>query len=202
MKVPKQLRSLVAILLAWRDTSLEWWWLAGSFVLTFSVGLVISLEMVLSHDAELLRKLGSFARTSQLLIIGWLWGLLYWSFNGLDLYGAEPLLEVVIVSQKRLRRVLTCQHIRLRPGPLVPPKNLQTGSSCASICTLWRARKQFDAVYHLSCVGVWYVVAWENFSMVLKTLRAQKAIYFDIFYLMAQRSADAGARGAFLKGFW
>ena len=89
--------TLVALLLAWRDTSLEWWWLAGSFVLTFAVGLVISLEMLLSHDAELLRKLSSFARTTQLLIIGWLWGLLYWSFNGLDLYGAEPLLEVVIV---------------------------------------------------------------------------------------------------------
>lgn len=89
--------TLVALLLAWRDSSLEWWWLAGSFVLTFAVGLVISLEMLLSHDAELLRKLSSFARTTQLLIIGWLWGLLYWSFSGLDLYGAEPLLEVVVV---------------------------------------------------------------------------------------------------------
>jgi DNA helicase HerA-like ATPase len=89
--------TLVALLLAWRDTSLEWWWLAGSFVLTFSVGLVISLEMLLSHDAELLRKLSRFAKTTQLLIVVWLWGLLYWSFNGLDLYGAEPLLEVVVV---------------------------------------------------------------------------------------------------------
>ena len=89
--------TLVALLLAWRDSSLEWWWLAGSFVLTFSVGLVISLEMLLSHDAELLRKLSKFAKTSQILIIAWLWGLLYWSFNGLDLYGAEPLLEVVVV---------------------------------------------------------------------------------------------------------
>ena len=89
--------TLVALLLAWRDSSLEWWWLAGSFLLTFSVGLVISLEMLLSHDAELLRKLSRFAKTSQLLIIAWLWGLLYWSFNGLDLYGAEPLLEVVVV---------------------------------------------------------------------------------------------------------
>ncbi len=89
--------TLVALLLAWRDTSLEWWWLAGSFVLTFAVGLVISLEMLLSHDAELLRKLSSFAKTTQLLIIGWLWGLLYWSFSGLDLYGAGPLLEVVVV---------------------------------------------------------------------------------------------------------
>ena len=89
--------TLVALLLAWRDTSLEWWWLAGSFVLTLSVGLVISLELLLSHDAELLRKLGKFAKASHILIIAWLWGLLYWSFNGLDLYGAEPLLEVVVV---------------------------------------------------------------------------------------------------------
>ena len=89
--------TLVALLLAWRDTTLEWWWLAGSFILTLSVGLVISLEMLLSHDAELLRKLSKFARTSQILIVAWLWGLLYWSSNGLDLYGAEPLLEVVVV---------------------------------------------------------------------------------------------------------
>ena len=54
--------TLVALLLAWRDSSLEWWWLAGSFILTFSVGLVISLEMLLSHDAELLRKLSRFAK--------------------------------------------------------------------------------------------------------------------------------------------
>ena len=89
--------TLVALLLAWRDSSLEWWWLAGSFVLTLSVGLVISLELLLSHDAELLRKLSKFAKASHILIIAWLWGLLYWSFNGLDLYGAEPLLEVVVV---------------------------------------------------------------------------------------------------------
>ncbi len=89
--------TLVALLLEWRDSSIDWWWLAGSFVLTLSVGLVISLEMLLSHDAELLRKLSKFARASQLFIVGWLWGLLYWSFNGLDLFGAEPLLEVVVV---------------------------------------------------------------------------------------------------------
>ena len=89
--------TLVALLLEWRDSSIDWWWLAGSFVLTLSVGLVISLEMLLGHDAELLRKLSRFARASQLFIVGWLWGLLYWSFNGLDLFGAEPLLEVVVV---------------------------------------------------------------------------------------------------------
>ena len=89
--------TLIALLLEWRDSSLDWWWLAGSFILTLSVGLVISLEMLLGHDAELLRKLSRFARTSQIFIVGWLWGLLYWSFNGLDLFGAEPLLEVVVV---------------------------------------------------------------------------------------------------------
>jgi len=89
--------TLIALLLEWRDSSLDWWWLAGSFILTLSVGLVISLEMLLGHDAELLRKLSRFARTSQIFIVGWLWGLFYWSFNGLDLFGAEPLLEVVVV---------------------------------------------------------------------------------------------------------
>ena len=42
-------------------------------------------------------KLSKFARWSQIIIIAWLWGLLYWSFNGLDLRGAEPFLEVVVV---------------------------------------------------------------------------------------------------------
>ena len=89
--------TLIALMVAWRDSSLEWWWLAGSFVLTASVGLVISLEMLLSHDGVLLLKLSKFARWSQIIIIAWLWGLFYWSFNGLDLLGAEPLLEVVVV---------------------------------------------------------------------------------------------------------
>ncbi len=89
--------TLVALMVAWRDSSLEWWWLAGSFVLTASVGLVISLEMLLSHDGVLLLKLSKFARWSQVIIIAWLWGLFYWSFNGLNLLGAEPLLEVVVV---------------------------------------------------------------------------------------------------------
>ena len=89
--------TLIALMLAWRDSSVEWWWLAGSFVLTACVGLVISLEMLLSHDGVLLLKLSKFARWSQIIIIAWLWGLLYWSFNGLDLRGAEPFLEVVVV---------------------------------------------------------------------------------------------------------
>ena len=89
--------TLIALMLAWRDSSVDWWWLAGSFVLTACVGLVISLEMLLSHDGVLLLKLSKFARWSQIIIIAWLWGLLYWSFNGLDLRGAEPFLEVVVV---------------------------------------------------------------------------------------------------------
>ncbi len=89
--------TLIALMLAWRDSTLDWWWLAGSFVLTASVGLVISLEMLLSHDGVLLLKLSKFARWSQIVIVAWLFGLLYWSFNGLDLRGAEPLLEVVVV---------------------------------------------------------------------------------------------------------
>jgi len=32
-----------------------------------------------------------------LVIAGWLWGLLIWSFNGLNLFGAEAFLEVVLV---------------------------------------------------------------------------------------------------------
>jgi hypothetical protein len=89
--------TLVALLIGWRDSNLDWWWLAGGFVLTSVVALVISLELFLGHDAELLRKISRFARMTQLVIAGWLWGLLIWSFNGLNLFGAEPFLEVVLV---------------------------------------------------------------------------------------------------------
>jgi hypothetical protein len=45
-----------------------------------------------------LQRLTRFARTFQLILVGWLWGLLVWSTWGtLDLLGAEPLLEVVVV---------------------------------------------------------------------------------------------------------
>ncbi|MBT5618915.1 MAG: hypothetical protein HOJ71_07585, partial [Euryarchaeota archaeon] len=60
--------------------------------------LVIALEMLLSHDAELLHRITKFARTFQLLLVSWLWGLLLWSTRGdLNLLGAEPFLEVVVV---------------------------------------------------------------------------------------------------------
>ena len=56
------------------------------------------LEWVLSHDAELLQKLSRFAHTFQMLQVIWLWVLLGWVvFGSLDLRGAEPFLEVVVV---------------------------------------------------------------------------------------------------------
>ena len=89
--------TLVALLIGWRDSDLDWWWLAGGFILTSVVALIISLELFLGHDAELLRKISRFARMTQLIIAGWLWGLLIWSLNGLNLFGAEAFLEVVLV---------------------------------------------------------------------------------------------------------
>ncbi|CAI8159183.1 MAG: Uncharacterised protein [Methanobacteriota archaeon] len=105
--------TLVALMLSWRDAILDWWWLAGGLILTSAVGLVISLEMLLSHDAELLRKLTKFARTIQIIIAGWLWGLLAWSFNGLDLYGAEPLLEIAVVWMTLFLLIDWWNHFKL-----------------------------------------------------------------------------------------
>jgi hypothetical protein len=89
--------TFIALLLAWRSGDLDWWWLIGGVLLTSAVGLFISLELILSHDAELLTKLTKYAKPTQLLVVSWLWGLMYWSINGLDLFGAEPFLEIVVV---------------------------------------------------------------------------------------------------------
>ena len=90
--------TLVALMLAWRDGDLDWWWLLFSAGLSGITGLVITLEHLLAHDAELLQRLTRFARTFQLILVGWLWGLLVWAtWGSLDLLGAEPLLEVVVV---------------------------------------------------------------------------------------------------------
>ena len=89
--------TLIALLLGWQEEVIDWWWILGGFFITSGVILVISLEMFLSHDTELLRKISQFARTTQILIAAWLWILLIWSLNDLNLRGAEPLLEVVVV---------------------------------------------------------------------------------------------------------
>ena len=80
------------------NTNLAWWWLLVSVGLSGITCLVIALEMLLSHDAELLHRITRFARTFQLVLVLWLWGLLLWSVRWeLDLRGAEPFLEVVVV---------------------------------------------------------------------------------------------------------
>jgi hypothetical protein len=90
--------TMVALMLAWRDGDLDWWWLLISVGLSATTALIIALEMLLSHDAELLHRITRFARTFQLVLVSWLWGLLIWSVEGsLDLRGAEPFLEVVVV---------------------------------------------------------------------------------------------------------
>lgn len=90
--------TMIALMFSWRDGDLDWWWLLVSAGLSGITGLIIALESLLSHDAELLQRLTRFARTFQLLLVTWLWGLLSWStWGSLDLFGAEPLLEVVVV---------------------------------------------------------------------------------------------------------
>jgi hypothetical protein len=89
---------LSSLMLAWRDADLSGWWLLVSALTTLVAGGVLVLESVLGHDTELLRKISSFAHTFQLLLVAWLWILLGWStWSTLDLRGAEPVLEVVVV---------------------------------------------------------------------------------------------------------
>ena len=90
--------TLVAMLFAWRDSDLEWWWLGIGFVFSSMTGVIIALESFLSHDAELLHRISDFSRAFQVLILGWLWCLLIWSnWGDLNLLGADRFLEVVVV---------------------------------------------------------------------------------------------------------
>ncbi len=90
--------TLIALMLAWRDRELDWWWILAGAGISVITGLVIALEGLLSHDTELLRKLTKFARTFQLFLVAWLWILVLWSeFGDLNLRGAQPVLEIVVV---------------------------------------------------------------------------------------------------------
>ena len=87
-----------ALMLAWRDANLSGWWLLVSATTCLAAVGVLVLEWVLGHDAELLQKLSRFAHTFQMLQVAWLWILLGWTVWGsLNLRGAEPFLEVVVV---------------------------------------------------------------------------------------------------------
>ena len=106
--------TMVALMFAWRDGGIDWWWLLLSMGLSGVTGLVITLETLLSHDAELLHRLTRFARTFQIVLIGWLWGLLVWSaFGSLDLRGAEPLLEIVVVWVSTFTLIEVAHRFRL-----------------------------------------------------------------------------------------
>ena len=87
-----------ALMLAWRDADLSGWWLLVSATTCLAAVGVLVLEWVLGHDAELLQKLSRFAHAFQMLQVAWLWILLGWTVWGsLNLRGAEPFLEVVVV---------------------------------------------------------------------------------------------------------
>ena len=89
---------LIALLVAWRDDGLDWWWLLFGAGVSGLVGLVIALEWFLAHDADLLLRISKFTRQFQIGLVVWLWTLLIWSTWGeLDLLGAAPLLEVVVL---------------------------------------------------------------------------------------------------------
>ena len=106
--------TMVALMIDWRDGGIDWWWLVISMGLSGVTGLVITLETLLSHDAELLHRLTRFARTFQVVLIGWLWGLLIWAtFGSLNLRGAEPLLEVVVVWVSTFTMIEIVHRFRL-----------------------------------------------------------------------------------------
>ena len=70
--------SMVALLLQWYDGKLEIIWALTGFIITTIVGLVVGLDLFLSHDAELQKKINHFARHYQYGLAVWLWLLLLW----------------------------------------------------------------------------------------------------------------------------
>ena len=91
--------AMVAVLLAWQDNNIEWWWMALSFVITSTVGLVIGLEMFLSHDATLQKKISRFARSIQYILAAWLWTVLIWerSSDSIEMGWGSILLEMTVI---------------------------------------------------------------------------------------------------------
>jgi hypothetical protein len=67
--------TMVALMIAWRDGGIDWWWLLISMGLSGVTGLVITLENLLSHDAELLPQTYAFCTSVS--------GRTYWLAMGL-----------------------------------------------------------------------------------------------------------------------
>lgn len=91
--------TLASLMMAWREGAIGGVWLAGGFLMTAAVLGVVALEVVLSHDAILQKKLSRFARNSQLILAAWLWILLMWAgfSNSLSLGWALWGLEITVV---------------------------------------------------------------------------------------------------------
>ena len=91
--------AMIAVLLGWQDGNIDWWWMALAFVITSTVGLVIGLEMFLSHDATLQKKISRFARSIQYILAAWLWTVLMWQKNSdnIDMGWGAILLEMSVV---------------------------------------------------------------------------------------------------------
>ncbi|MBK30295.1 MAG: hypothetical protein CMB49_06275 [Euryarchaeota archaeon] len=91
--------AMVAVLLAWQDNNIEWWWMVLSFIITSTVGLVIGLEMFLSHDATLQKKISRFARSIQYILAAWLWTVLVWerSSDSIEMGWGSILLEMTVI---------------------------------------------------------------------------------------------------------
>ena len=91
--------AMIAVLLGWQNGDIDWWWMAVAFVITVTVGLVIGLEMFLSHDATLQKKISRFARSIQYILAAWLWIVLIWQNNNdnIDMGWGAILLEMSVV---------------------------------------------------------------------------------------------------------
>ena len=91
--------AMIAVLLGWQNGDVEWGWMAIAFVITVTVGLVIGLEMFLSHDATLQKKISRFARSIQYILAAWLWTVLIWQNKNdkIEMGWGAILLEMSVV---------------------------------------------------------------------------------------------------------
>jgi len=107
--------TLVILLGEWRSGDMTLAWAGLSILITSCVALIVGLETLLSHDAELQKRISRSARAIQYALGVWLWFLLIWSrsTSGPDFGVASLVLEVAVVWVSLFISIELVNRIRL-----------------------------------------------------------------------------------------
>ena len=107
--------TLVVLLGEWRSGGLTLAWAGLSVVITSCVAFIVGLETLLSHDAELQKRISRSARAIQYFLGAWLWFLLIWSKSGAgpDFGIGSSVLEVAVVWVSLFISIELVNRVRL-----------------------------------------------------------------------------------------